>query len=997
MKTIISPGRRIPFILFFSALLLAVGSLTASAYTTTTLIDEDFPSGPFLPGGWSHQHGAPSPGSYWSPHGAGGHNGSWVFDVHDNGYDRVFTPTRDLSGYNTAWDSVFVDFDMYMEYNWNDRHQFFDHGHGGSQLQVFPDNGDGSYASSDPLLDLSYTSDYYTYDNTDQWTKKVDPDWRSSSWRHYHVAIPSAYWFSTFRLVFYGNDVWNADGGQIAIDNVVLTVKQAQLLSFEPFGFDFGAIFVGQQSESQCVRITNNSSAPVTISSYYIGTPEQSEFSIPNELPETIGAHDYVDVCVVFEPTTRGPHNAHLVVENTSENFPLLTVDLAGIGLAPVIELIPVGVYNSPTEMFDQMFVTLGDTIEQTMLVRNVGDGNLRVCSSTHIDGDFPGEYVISHMPENVIPSGEIDTIRLWYLPTMEGLHRAELDVKSNAINGTQYVNLLGNGILPKIAVTPDRIVFDSTFLGEKACVDLRISNPGSDTLQLLHQVIATNDGDFTFGLLEKENTTILPGTARVIPVCFIPQRPGTRVASLVLFTNIPMTFEYPVGGNGGAGGSFSVQQPPIRRDTGTIRIDVMGTGVPAGSLYLVAGGKPGLDSTIIGTTKCVTDTIWNNGDADITVTDLRVQGLNASEFALHPTATPFVVRSKSFHALEVCATPAERGIRAATLLAKATTVDRELQATLPVAIFGQAVCASLYPDNTLPLFADQLIVKNSDSMLCVAVTNCGDVASVYNAHLTDETYYSVTPSQSGPVQPGQTVEFCVRFTPTATGELDSRLFVASDHVATMTLDLKGIGACANVANDLFIVPMTNAGGHSTFDMTLINSGNYDYTLGIPSLTQSGNAYRLVPPVPAFIPAGGSAQITIGYDPVDVNTTYPGTLTFPNGGPCIENELSLHWTQTTGTEGVAQRTEQEGFMLGQNYPNPASEQTSFVFTTPKEANVTVTLTDLTGYTVRTLIGGRVSEGAHVVTFDGTSLASGTYVYTLRSEGVTLSRMLVLTR
>ncbi|MBS1904293.1 MAG: choice-of-anchor D domain-containing protein [Bacteroidetes bacterium] len=997
----VSSGGRIRYILYYIALFCALGSVTATASTTTTLLSEDFYGGPFPPTGWSHDHGGSTPGSYWSQHGAGGHNGSWVMNMWDCRWDRIYSPSLNLSSYDPQLDSVFVEFDVYMEFNWKDEQQVWSHGHGGSQFQVFPDNGDGGYLSASPLLDLSYTSDYYTYDNSayGNWWELADPNTSWSSWRHYKMMVPSTYWYSTFRLVFFAQTIYNCNGGNIAFDNVVVSVKQPQLISYEPTAMDFGGLIIGRQSEPQCVSITNNSSASVAISSAVIAGDGAGEFQIVGEVPESIAPHASVDICVVFAPTIHAVDSAELVVNNASDNNPEIIVTLRGIGLQPLIELIPVDAHNTPTRLFTQVYVTLGDTLEQTMLVKNVGDGNLRVCGSTDIGGDFPNEYFISQLPSDGIPAGGIDTIRVKFTPTMEGLHRAELNVVSNALNGTQYVDLNGTGILPKIVVEPNPLTFDSLLIGGNVRTDLRISNPGSDTLWLLNQVISSNDGDFVFDLLPRENSFIPPGMSRFIGVNFMPKRPGIRTATLTLFTNIPLTFEYEAGGAGEGGGSYLSVMTPIRRDTGTIRVEISGTGVPYGELFLSRGGSGDakLDSTIIGTTVCAIDTIWNFGEADIKISDMYIQGLNASEFGISNPGVPFIVRAKTYHTVEVCATPAQRGIRAATMVVKGTSAELSLQASLPVVVFGQEVCASLNPDNTVPLFEEHFVVKNTDSVLCVEVTNCGDVTAVYSAHLTDDTYYTVTPSQSPSVQPGQSTTFCVRFVPTGVGEFDSRLVVGTEYLNSMVLDLKGIGACANLSNREFTVPITNVGGHSTFAVTIDNTGNYDYVLGTPSLVQPDSAYRLIEPVPTVVPSGGNVQIMIGYDPTKHQTTYTGALTFPNGGPCTDNEVGVSWMQVTGTEGVTQTTEESGYVLGQNYPNPTPGQTSFTFTTPNEANVTVRLSNLTGYVVRTLIDGRVSEGSHVVTFDGSDLASGTYIYTLESEGVRLTRLLVLTK
>jgi hypothetical protein len=563
-------------------------------------------------------------------------------------------------------------------------------------------------------------------------------------------------------------------------------------------------------------------------------------------------------------------------------------------------------------------------------------------------------------------------------MPTMEGLHQAALNIKSDAINGTQVVILDAVGIIPKIVVTPNPMRFDSTAVGDSVCSQLTIYNPGSDTLKIKNQVITSTEGDFIFGLLSTELTSIPPDKTRIISVCFKPKQSGSREAVLALFTNIPKTFGV------------------VRRDTGTVEVSITGTGVPYGRIALAASGTGGIDSTIIGTQICRVDTIYNFGTADISITSLAFSGQQASDFKITGTTLPPIVKAKSWAAITVCATPSARGLRQATLSASGVTNEKQVTASLPLQVYGEAICASINP-NAVALFDGMKIVKHTDSVICVSVTNCGDIPAVYRAHVNDATNYSVTPAASATVAPGTSTQFCVHFLPTQSGEIDSKLVVSSANLSDMSLDLKGIGACANIQAQGVIVPNTNAGGHSTFTVTISNSGNFDYAIGRPVITQPDSAYRIIPPIPASIPANGNVQLTIGYDPSKISKTYTASLSFPEGGPCSESNPQITWTQTTGTAGVPEQTEFSGFTLDQNYPNPASTVTSFNFTIPTEATVRVTLNTVSGAMLKTLIEGRVSEGSHLVSFDASEFVSGTYVYVLESEGIRLSRFLVLSK
>lgn len=83
------------------------------------------------------------------------------------------------------------------------------------------------------------------------------------------------------------------------------------------------------------------------------------------------------------------------------------------------------------------------------------------------------------------------------------------------------------------------------------------------------------------------------------------------------------------------------------------------------------------------------------------------------------------------------------------------------------------------------------------------------------------------------------------------------------------------------------------------------------------------------------------------------------------------------------------------FELKQNYPNPFNPTTQIPFELKEAANVTMIVYDLTGREVATLLSGYQSAGSHTVTFDGTGLASGTYLYKLDANGNQFSRTMML--
>jgi hypothetical protein len=84
------------------------------------------------------------------------------------------------------------------------------------------------------------------------------------------------------------------------------------------------------------------------------------------------------------------------------------------------------------------------------------------------------------------------------------------------------------------------------------------------------------------------------------------------------------------------------------------------------------------------------------------------------------------------------------------------------------------------------------------------------------------------------------------------------------------------------------------------------------------------------------------------------------------------------------------------YSLEQNYPNPFNPVTKINFALPKEGFVKVTIFDLLGREVRTLVNENKSAGYYSVDFDASSMTSGIYFYRLETNGFSdVKRMVVL--
>lgn len=74
------------------------------------------------------------------------------------------------------------------------------------------------------------------------------------------------------------------------------------------------------------------------------------------------------------------------------------------------------------------------------------------------------------------------------------------------------------------------------------------------------------------------------------------------------------------------------------------------------------------------------------------------------------------------------------------------------------------------------------------------------------------------------------------------------------------------------------------------------------------------------------------------------------------------------------------------FELNQNYPNPFNPNTKIDFTLPKKGIVKLNVFNMLGQKVIELLNKELSAGKHSIQFNGSNLASGTYIYKINIAG-----------
>lgn len=121
----------------------------------------------------------------------------------------------------------------------------------------------------------------------------------------------------------------------------------------------------------------------------------------------------------------------------------------------------------------------------------------------------------------------------------------------------------------------------------------------------------------------------------------------------------------------------------------------------------------------------------------------------------------------------------------------------------------------------------------------------------------------------------------------------------------------------------------------------------------------------------------------------------------PQSGPISSAELQLivQWVKEGASETATLVQSHETFVprfaLDQNYPNPFNPSTAIRFSIPRSAYVVVTVYNIMGDELETLVAQELPGGTYSSMFDAGKYATGLYIYTIRAGEFNQARTMML--
>ena len=147
---------------------------------------------------------------------------------------------------------------------------------------------------------------------------------------------------------------------------------------------------------------------------------------------------------------------------------------------------------------------------------------------------------------------------------------------------------------------------------------------------------------------------------------------------------------------------------------------------------------------------------------------------------------------------------------------------------------------------------------------------------------------------------------------------------------------------------------------------------------------------------PAGDPAERAAVSGLGPFDIPVGETISARFAYVAGAD--ETELFANAVLAGEIDVAVEQVTPEGtYVLGSAYPNPVSARTTIGFELPVAQDVTLTVYDVLGREVATLVEGVRQAGPQSVEFDVSSLPSGVYVYRLEAGATQLTERMTIVR
>lgn len=609
----------------------------------------------------------------------------------------------------------------------------------------------------------------------------------------------------------------------------------------------FAAVQQGTSSPSQSVTLTNNGSAPLTVSAVALASGAGNFTQTNNCSSVAVGATCTVDV--VFAPSVTGNVTGSLLI--THNGTGATQVSLTGASQAASASLSAPVFAGTPVGTSSTAIATL----------TNTGLGSLTVTppvAASVTGGDFA---FVSSTCAGVLAPAASCPITVRFTASNAGAATGALTLATSA--GNQLVSLGAQATQGQASLSRSSVTFATTQVASTAAQSIVLTNTGTAPLTVSSVVVSGGTEDFA----QANNCAGIPANGTcTINATFTPTLAGARNGAITLTHN----------------------------GSGAVSVALSGIGQAASATL----SNPTFAATKVGSSSTATATLTNTGLAAISVTPPAPTAVFGSDFHLQSSACPASLAAGASCAIVVQFSPSSPNGSTGSLavLTQAGTQSVQLSTT------GIQGVASISP-GSLSFSAQQ--VGSSSGVKTVIVTNTGTATLQFTGvGIVSGASDFAQSNDCASVPVNGTCTVNVSFAPNTAGLRNGVIGFTHDGGGVATISLSGDARAAGGVLSAPAFSSTGVGAASTSTATLTNTGVGALALTVPSsssVTGADFGFNSTT-CTASLASGASCDIVVRFSPsaavsrtgsLSVDTA-AGTKTATFSGTGIQGSVSAN-------------------------------------------------------------------------------------------------------
>ncbi len=487
----------------------------------------------------------------------------------------------------------------------------------------------------------------------------------------------------------------------------------------------------------------------------------------------------------------------------------------------------------------------------QSVLVENTSVFDIQVNGVTaaagafsRVGGSCPGSTPFA------ITANSSCTIDYQFAPAATGMVSQTLTINSDAPSSPDQYDLVGNGVVPALTVTPDPQDFGDQVVGTtSAGASVTLTNSGSGDLDVSSLSAASAPFANAGGSCGSTPFTIGAGASCTVDYTFSPSATGAASQSISVASNAPSSPD---------------------------AFELRGNGTQAG--LAIAPNPQDFGDQVVGTTSAAASvTLSNSGSADLDVSAVDAASAPFAVAGGSCGSAPFTINAGASCTIDYTFAPTATGSASQSISVSSNAPSSPDAFELR----GNGTQAGLAIAPNPQDFGDQEVGTTS-AAASVTLTNSGsadlDVSSVSAAAAPFADAGGSCGSAPFTITAGASCTLDYTFSPTATGAASQSISVASNAPSSPdSFSLEGNGTEAVVSIDTGSVSLqVDFGGTASATVNVTNSGSADLTisdiadLAFPFSFDGGSCFA----VPTTLAAGESCSIDVLFDPGTVSGSF---------------------------------------------------------------------------------------------------------------------------